>query len=530
MSDYLTLIKVIGIGIVVLAVLIILLSGYVKAAPNEAIIISGMHSKSRELIGRAGIKVPFFERKDRVTLELIQVDVKTSESVPTADFINISVDSVVNVQVGREKEFLDKAAKNFLNKPPKYIADVAKEVLEGNMREIVGQMPLQDMVKDRQKFAENVKSNAEPDLAAMGLKIISFNVQNFTDKEHVIENLGVDNVVAISKKAAITKADSEKEIKVAQAKADREANEARVEADQAIAEKQNQLEIKKADLKAEADKKKAAADASYKIEEQNQRKSIEVAEVEANTARATKEADLQKKNAEVREAALEAEVKKQADADLYQRQKMAEADKAERKAKAEADRYEQEQQADAMKKVAEANLYAKQQEAEGIATVGKAEAEAIQAKGEAEAIAMEKKAEAYKKYGQAAITEMIVNQLPGIAQAIASPMSRIEKITVIDTGNGQSGASQIAGYVPSALATVMESLKETTGFDLMKVLDANTIDAKVNKNITYTGDPIMQLNSGDVVMEREDDASGEVIAEPNDGKTEVDQDSQAENK
>lgn len=222
---------VIPVVIVVLVIAIIFLTGYVKASPDTALIISGMRKKPKVLIGKAGVKIPFLERKDELNLQLIPIDVKTSTAVPTADYINIRVDATVNVKISDNEERLKLAAQNFLNKKPDYIGGVAREVLEGNVREIVGKMALEEMVSDRQKFAVLVKENAEPDLAAMGLDIISFNVQNFVDNNSVIENAGVDNIVKIQKNAAISRAESEKEIAKAQANAKREANEAEVNAE-----------------------------------------------------------------------------------------------------------------------------------------------------------------------------------------------------------------------------------------------------------------------------------------------------------
>ena len=195
------------IAIVVIAFIVIFLAvGYVKAPPDMAFIISGIKKKSKIVIGKAAIRIPFFERLDKLNLRLIPIDVKTSNAVPTADYININVDATVNVKISNESEKLRLAAENFLNKNTEYIAGVAREVLEGNVREIVGKMKLEEMVSDRQKFATLVKENAEPDLAAMGLDIISFNVQNFVDGNEVIENLGIDNIVKIKKAAAIARA------------------------------------------------------------------------------------------------------------------------------------------------------------------------------------------------------------------------------------------------------------------------------------------------------------------------------------
>ncbi|MBQ8982222.1 MAG: flotillin family protein, partial [Lachnospiraceae bacterium] len=298
------------IAVVVLVVLLILffLIGYVKAPPDMAYIISGFKKKSKVVIGRASIRIPFFERLDKLNLRLISIDVKTSSAVPTSDYININVDATVNVKISNEPDKLRLAAENFLNKPTEYISSVAREVLEGNVREIVGKMKLEEMVSDRQKFANLVKENAEPDLAAMGLDIISFNVQNFVDGNEVIENLGIDNIVKIKKAAAIARAESERDIKVAQAAADKESNDAAVAAQTEIAKKQNELAIKKSELMMDADTKRAMADAAYEIQKEEQRKTIEITTANANIAKQEREIELKQKEVSVREQALEAEV------------------------------------------------------------------------------------------------------------------------------------------------------------------------------------------------------------------------------
>ena len=192
------------IAIVVIAIIVIFLAvGYVKAPPDMAFIISGIKKKSKIVIGKAAIRIPFFERLDKLNLRLIPIDVKTSNAVPTADYININVDATVNVKISNEPEKLRLAAENFLNQNTQYIAQVAREVLEGNMREIVGQMRLEEMGSNRQAFADKVKQNADPDLRAMGLEIVSFNVQNFVDDNGIINDMGIDNTMQIKKKAAI---------------------------------------------------------------------------------------------------------------------------------------------------------------------------------------------------------------------------------------------------------------------------------------------------------------------------------------
>ena len=476
------------IGVVVLVVLILIFSiGYVKAPPDMAYIISGIKKKSKVVIGKASIRIPFFERLDKLNLRLIPIDVKTSNAVPTADYININVDATVNVKISNDHDKLLLAAENFLNKNTDYVASVAREVLEGNVREIVGKMKLEEMVSDRQKFATLVKENAEPDLAAMGLDIISFNVQNFVDSNDVIENLGIDNIVKIKKAAAIARAESERDIKVAQALADKESNDAAVLAETEIAKKQNELAIKKSELQREADTKKAIADAAYEIQKEEQRKTIEITTANADIARQEREIELKQKEVAVKEQALEAEVKKQAEADKYAAQQRADAALYQRQKEAEAKQFEAQRAAEAKKAEAEAERYSKEQEAEGVRALGEAEAKAIQAKGLAEAEAMEKKAEAYAKYNNAAVAEMMIKVLPEIAGKIAEPLSQIDKITIIGGDGGSNGVDQVAGNVPAVMAKLFESMKAATGIDLAEIVKADTYDAKVNRNINISG-------------------------------------------
>jgi len=461
-----TLGLLIPIAIVVLLIVIIFFAGYVKASPDTAIIISGLRKNPKVLIGKAGVKIPFLERKDALNLQLIPIDVKTSNAVPTADYININVDATVNVKISDDETRLKLAAQNFLNKNPEYIGRVAREVLEGNVREIVGKMALEEMVSDRQKFANLVKENAEPDLAAMGLDIISFNVQNFVDGNGVIENLGVDNIVKIQKNAAISRAESEKEIAKAQANAKKEANEAQVNADTEIAIKENELAIKKAELKKESDIKKAEADAAYKIQEEEQRKTVEITTANANIAKQEKEILLKQKEAEVKEKALDAEVRKKAEADKFAKQQLADAQLYERQREAEAQKFETEKEAEAMKAQAEAQKYKMEQEAEGIRTKGLAEAEAIRAKAVAEAEGIEKKAEAMLKMGEAAVLEMYFKALPDVVKNAAAPLEKVDRITMYGDGNN----TKLIKDIMNTVNQVTDGLKESTGVDLTAVL------------------------------------------------------------
>ena len=503
MLDFIPVPAIIAV-VVIAAIVVFLAVGYVKAPPDMAFIVSGIKKKSKVVIGKATIRIPFFERLDKLNLRLIPIDVKTSNAVPTADYININVDATVNVKISNEPEKLRLAAENFLNKNTEYIASVAREVLEGNVREIVGKMKLEEMVSDRQKFANLVKENAEPDLAAMGLDIISFNVQNFVDGNEVIENLGIDNIVKIKKAAAIARAESERDIKVAQAAADKESNDAAVAAQTEIAKKQNELAIKRSELQQEADTKKAMADAAYEIQKEEQRKTIEITTANADIAKQEREIELKQKEVAVKEQALEAEVKKQAEADRYAAQQKADAALYERQKEAEAKQFEAQRQAEARKAQAEAERYAREQEAEGIRAVGEAEAAAIQAKGIAEAEAMEKKAEAYAKYNKAAVAEMMIKVLPDVAAKIAEPLGQIDKITIIGGDGGSNGVEQVAGNVPAVMAKLFESMKEATGIDLADIVKADTYDAKVNRNVNVSG-----IDSVNLVVKEENPAAPE---------------------
>ena len=473
----------IAIIIIIVALLVILFTSYVKSPPDKAYIISGLRKTPKILIGKAGLKLPFFERKDELLIKQISIDIKTDDYVPTLDFIGVNIDAVAKVKIRTDEEGMQLAMKNFLNMKEPQIMEALVDSLQGNMREIIGTISLKELCNDRKSFGDQ----AQVDMNRLGIEIISCNIQHVEDQNDLIIALGQDNMAAIQKNASIAKANADRDVAIAQAQARKEANDAKVLSDTEIAVKQNELSIKKAELKTIEDTKNAEADAAYEIQKEAQRKTIEVTKTEADIARQEKEVDLKKKEAEVMEQSLDADIRKKAEADKFARQQQADAELYKRQRNAEADKFEKQQEAEAKKAQAEAELFAKQQEAAGIRAVGEAEAKAIEAKGLAEAEALEKKAEAMKKYGQAAMVEMIVKALPEMAKAIAEPLSTIDKVTIID-GNGEgSGVGSMGSYVPQVLAKTMESVKEVTGIDIADIMRANTYDAKVNKNVNITG-------------------------------------------
>lgn len=482
----------------VVVLILIVACGYVKAPPDQAYIISGLKKESKVLIGRAGIRIPFLERMDKLYLGQMTVDIKTEQSVPTNDFINVNVDAVAKVRISLSSEGIKLASKNFLNKQPADITRDLQDSLQGNMREIIGTLSLKEINTDRDSFSDQVMSKASKDMDKLGIEILSCNIQNVTDENGLIKDLGADNTSKIKKDAAIAKAQADRDIAIAQAEADKASNDARVLAQTEIAQKNNELAIRKAELQKESDTKKAEADAAYEIQRQEQEKTIQTATVNAQIAKAEREAELRKQEVAIQQQALEAEINKKADADRYAVEQKAAAELAKRQREAEARKYEMETEAEALKAQAEkeaealkaraaASRYAAEQEAAGIQAKGAAEAAAIQAKLLAEAEGMEKKAEAYAKYNNAAVIEMMVNIMPQMAAEIAKPLSAIDKVNIYGGGEGTGGISQVSGSGATVMQQVFDTMSEATGVDFREILKAQTFDAKVTRNINVTG-------------------------------------------
>lgn len=499
-----------GIALVVILLVVVLLAMYVKAPPSVAYVLSGLRKEPRVLIGTGGFKVPIIERLDKVFLGQTTVDVKTSMPVPTHDFIDVMVDAVCKVRVLNTPEGTRLAAKNFLNMSAQEIAASIKDSLEGNMREVIGAISLQGLVTDRDAFSDQIQQKAAKDMAKLGLEILSCNIQNITDQKGLINDLGADNTYKIKKDAAINKANAEKEIAIAESDAKKAANDVQVKNDTEIAERQNELAIKKADLKRESDTKQAEADAAYEIQKQEQLKTVNIKTVDAEIEKTKRAQVLADEQVKVTQNKLKAEVNAKADAQKYNTEvdatarkfKMetdAQAELERQKREAEAKAYLAEMEAKAVKAKADAQKYAALQEAAGIEAKGKAEAaakqavleaeaEGIRAKGDAEAEAMDKKAEAYKK-SEFAKLEMILEMqkvvLPQVAENVAKPMGQIKDVTIYgQTGNEVAGMSQ---NVPVVMQRTFDIVKETTGVDLADVMKAETIDAKVTKNVNVTG-------------------------------------------
>lgn len=460
---------------------------YVRVPADKVAFISGF--RHRNVTGKLAFYIGYFERVDYLDLSLVTVDVNTSMFVPTNDFINIKADAIVKLQIPQDKSFLEKANRNFLNRKPEWIAGSVKDVLEGNLREIIGQMNLKDMVQNRKEFNIKVQDNVQPDLQEMGLKIVSFAVQSFTDEKGVIDNLGIENISKISKEASIAKANAEKEIAIARANANKEAQDIEIKTNEEIAIKTNALLIKKADLKIESDTKQASADMTYELEKERKRKELEEVQGESNFTRETQAI-------RTNQAKLEAEIKvdqeTKANAELYKRTKDAEAKKIELEKDAEAKLFMKQKDAEAIKfeasQQAEAVLLKAKAEADAIKLKADAEAEAVKKRGEAEAKATEarlaaeaegkkksllaeaeglnQKAEAMKKYGEGAILEMYFKALPEIAKNVAAPLSNIDRITMY----GADGTSNLVSSITQSISKISDGVQDSTGIDFKSVV------------------------------------------------------------
>ena len=482
-----------GVLLAIILITIFIKSCWKVAGTNEVLIRSGMGKVKRKSGGGVFV-IPLLQKVQRMTLENIQVDFTSRNEIPTKDAIHVLVDAVANMAISKDPERQAVAATKFAGYSTKEIQDIVIPVLEGNIREIISQTNFEDLIRgDKKEFSELVMENVTPNLADLGIDLTTFNIQIFNDKNGVIRDLGIENIEKIKKEASIAAAKAKAEVAIAQAQADKEANDAKVASATEIAQKQNEFAIRKAELQKEADVKQAEADAAKEIEAENQRKKQEIATANANLARQEKEIELKEREVAIKERALEAEIKKTAEAnkyadqqkadaklyatqkaaeaDLFERQRQAEAAKIEAEKKAEADLALAKAEADAQKALAEALKAQGEAEAAAAQAIGLAEAEAIRAKAEAEAEGLLKKAEAMEKYGEAAqmdlqlqATKVLYEQLPAIAEAIGRGYNGAE-IHLIGNDSGQ-----LAGNMMGNITQIIEGFKGATGVDPMSVL------------------------------------------------------------
>ena len=435
---------IIPVAIVALILLIKLLPRYRVAPPDTALIISGLLRKNykvrnpdgtvsskkfgyRIVRGGATFYIPAIERIDKLDMCLTQVDIKTAQPVPTREYISVLVDAVANIKIGSDDLSIATAAEQLLHYNSDQIKALAKDVLEGNMREIIGQMSIAELVQNRDKFAQESIKAAMSDMSNMGLEIINLTIQNFSDKDgNVIDTMAARNV-----------AEKEQDKRIAEAEAEKVSQFAEMQAAAEIARQDRDLKVQKAAFMQETEEARAKAEMAYKIEQERINKTFATEHAAAELTRLEKETELKRQAVEIEREKLNVEIREKA---------AAEKDRA--MAEAEAEKYRRQAEADA-------SLYAAQKEAEAIRMRGEAEAEAIRAK-----------AEAMKLYGQAAMLEMVVDKLPEIARSVSEPLSKTDKIILF----GEGGASSMARDTAGTMLQTFEAVKQTVGLDIPKML------------------------------------------------------------
>ncbi len=474
------------IGVAAVLLIIIFMCNYIKVPPNVALIVSGRKHKYkvkneegqtvvkrfgyRIVRGGATFVIPFFERVDKLNLGIMQVDIKTGQPVPSQEYIGVMVDGVANIKIGSDDVSVATAAEQFLGWKQQEIAAVAMQVLEGNMREIIGGMTISDLVQNRDKFATATQRAATSDMRNMGLEIVNITIQNFSDNDGVLDTLAVKNITEKKRDADIARAEAERDTLIRQSIADQEGNKARAEADAAIAEQTKELELRRAQFRAEQDRAKAEADLAYQVQQENARKALETQRAEAEMIRLQEETELQAQQVQIQREKLSIEVRERAEAERDAKIAAAEAERAVTQARAEAELYKAE-------KEAEANLISAQREAEAKFVLAQKEAEAIRMKGEAEAEAMLRKAEAMKQYGQAAMMQMVIDKLPEMAKAVSEPLSKTDKIILF----GEGGASSMARDTAGTMLQTFEAVKDAVGLDIPKMLRDVTTGGLIGK-------------------------------------------------
>ncbi len=455
----------------VLLVLAFVYSGrYKKVGPNEVLIISGRGTmvtdsttgvtrrRSFRIVRGGGTFIwPVVERTDRLSLELMTIEVVTP-NVYTTQGVPVLVDGVAQVKVGSDDVSIVTAAEQFLSKNTSEIQNVALQTLEGHLRAILGTLTVEEIYKDRDKFAQRVQEVSALDMKNMGLVIVSFTIKNLHDDQGYMDALGQARIAEVKRDAAIGQANALRDSTIQSARARQEGESAKFQAETLIAEAQKNYSIQKAAYDAEVNRKKAEAELSYVLQQNITNQQVKEEEVQVEVVAKRKQIEVQEQEVLRRERELEATVRKPADAERYRIRTLAEATQYQLQVEAEG------------QSAASRSLGAG--EADANKARGLAQAEVIQAQGLAEALASAKKAEAWQQYNQAAILQQILQNLPGLANAIAQPLARTEKIVVINSGDGSggTGASKVTHDVANGMAQIPAVIQALTGVDILELL------------------------------------------------------------
>jgi len=455
-------------GIFVIILFFVVISRrYVKVGPNEVLIISGIKHTIRDEFGNkmtVGFRivkgggtfvVPVFERVDHLSLELFTLDVSTPE-VYTKLGVPILVDGVAQIKVKGDDVSIRTAAEQFLSKGKPEIMNIALQTLEGHLRAILGSMTVEEVYSNRDAFAQRVQEVAASDLANMGLTIISFTIRDLRDKQGYLEALGKPQIAQVKKNAIIGEAEANRDATIRSAQANQEGQTAKFIADTKVAESSRDYQMNVAQYTASVNQKKAEADLAYDLQKFKTSQAVKAEEIAVLVVEKTKQIEVQEKEISRREKELNAVIQKPADAERYRIETLASAEKfrllTEAGGEAEATKVTGFAQADANK------------------ARGLAEADIIKAQGDSTAQAMAKKAEAWKQYNEAAIAQMLIEKLPEIARAIAEPLTKTEKIVIINSGGDGAGASKITRDVTNIIAQLPPVIESLTGLKFEDIL------------------------------------------------------------
>jgi flotillin len=476
--------KVVGGVVAVLFVFFIFAgiwaSRYTKVGPNQVLVISGRKRKVLDPDGNTrevGFRIvkgggrfvwPVYEKVDILSLEILTIDVQTPE-VYTSKGVPVKVDGVAQIKIKGDDISIATASEQFLSKSTDEIKNVAMQTLEGHLRAILGTMTVEEIYQNRDAFAQRVQEVAAGDLANMGLGIVSFTIRDIRDTQGYLDALGKPRIAQVKRDAIIAQAEADRDSQIRSAQAKQAGQEAQFQADSKIAEAQRDYQSNVAQYQATVNVQKAQADLAYDLQKFKTGQLVKAEEVQVSIVEKQKQIELQQQEILRRQRELEATVQKPADAERYRVETLANAKKFQLETEAAGAASATKATGFAGADVVKATGLA---EADANKARGLAQAEVIEAQGKATAEAMRVKAESFKQYNEAAVIEMIIRVMPEIAGKISEPLSKTEKMVIINSGNGPGGgASKLTGDVTTIISQLPPVLEALTGVKFEKLLE-----------------------------------------------------------
>ncbi len=454
--------------VVVLLLLVVLIKRYQKVGPNEAMIVSGAFTKGvpKVVTGGGAFVWPGIQKAEILSLEVITIDVRTPE-VYTEKGVPVIVDGIAQIKVHATDQSIRTAGEQFLGRGRNEIMNVAKQTLEGHLRAILGQMEVEDIYKNRDLFAQKVQETSATDFAKMGLEIVSFTLRDIRDNEGYLDALGKPRLAQVKRDAVVAQAEADRDAVIRSAQAKKEGETERYKQETLIAEANRDYNTNLADYQAKVNERKAKADLAYDLSKFQKAQEVKKEEVQVEVVAKEQQVVVQEKEILRKQKELDATVNKPADARRYAVQVQADAERykieAEAQGRAEANKAQGFAEADVIRATGDA-------EAQATKARGLSRAEVTQAQGEAEAAAMAKKAESWKQYNEAAITQLFIDVLPELAKNIAEPLSKMDKLTVVNTGDGGGGVSKVTGDITNIIAQLPPVVEALSGVDLGEMI------------------------------------------------------------